>query len=88
MERQNGKGIVNDLVVRMRRERDLIEQIKSDYRELNRLNEKVKNNMASKEEKEKLLRIQSWIQVESGHLRETERGEIETIICAEMKEVK
>ena len=88
MERRNGKGIVSDLVLRMRRERDLIEQIKSDYRELNRLNEKVKNNMANKEEKEKLLRIQSWIQVESGHLRVIEGGEIETIICAEMKELK
>ena len=88
MEQQNGKGIVTDLVLRLRRERDLIEQIKSDYRELNRLNEKVKKNMASKEEKEKLLRIQSWIQVESGHLREIEGGEIEAIICAEMKELK
>ena len=88
MERQNGKGIVTDLVLRMRRERDLIEQIKSDYRELNRLKEKVAKNQASKEEKEGLLRLQSWIQVESGHLREIEGGEIETIICAEMKEVK
>ena len=88
MERQNGKGIVTDLVLRMRRERDLIEQIKSDYRELNRLKEKVAKNQASKEEKEGLLRLQSWIQVESGHLREIEGGEIETIICAEMKELK
>ena len=88
MERQNGKSIVTDLVLRMRREKDLIEQIKSDYRELNRLNEKVKKNMASKEEKEDLLRLQSWIQEESRHLEETEGGEIESIICAEMKEVK
>ena len=41
MERLNAEGIVTDLVVRLRRERDLIEQIKSDYRELNRLKEKV-----------------------------------------------
>ena len=88
MERLNAEGIVTDLVVRLRQERDLIEQIRSDYREVNRLNEKVAKNQASKEEREGLLRLQSWIQMESGHLREIERGEIETIICAEMKEVK
>jgi len=88
MKRLNAEGIVMDLVVRLRRERDLIEQLRSDYCEVNRLNEKVAKGQASKEEKEKLLRIQSWIQVESGHLREIEGGEIETIICAEMKELK
>ena len=85
MERQNGKGIVTDLVVRLRRERDLIEQIRSDYREVNRLKEKVAKRQASKEEKEDLLRLQSWIQMESGLLKETEGEEIECVICAEMK---
>jgi len=88
MERVKAEGIVTDLVVRLRRERDLIEQIKSDCRETNRLKEKAAKGHASEEEKEKLLRIQSWIQVESGHLREIEGGEIESIICAEMKELK
>ena len=88
MERPNGKGIVTDLVLRLRRERDLIEQIKSDYRELNRLKEKVAKGHVSKEEEEKWLRIQSWIQMESRLLKEIEGGEIETIICAEMKELK
>lgn len=88
MERDNSKSIVTDLVVRLRRERDLIEQIRSDYREMNRLNEKVAKRQASKEEKEDLLRLRSWIQEESRVLRETEGGEIETIICAEMKELK
>ena len=85
MERQNGKGIVTDLVLRMRRERDLIEQIKSDYRELNRLKEKTAKGPVSKEEEEKLLRIQGWIRMESDHLREIEGGEIETVICGQMK---
>ena len=88
MERQNGKGIVTDLVLRLRRERDLIEQMKSDYQELNRLKEKASKGHVSKEEEEKLMRIQGWVQVELRHLREIERGEIETIICAEMKELK
>ena len=88
MERRNGKGIVTDLVLRMRREKDLIEQIRSDYREVNRLKEKVAKRQASKEEKEDLLRLQSWIQEESRHLKETEGEQIESIICAEMKEVK
>ena len=88
MERHNGKGIMTDLVIRLRRERDLIEQIRSDYRELNRLKEKVTKGQASKEEKEELVRLQSWIQEELRHLKETEGEEIESIICAEMKEVK
>ena len=88
MERLNAEGIVTDLVVRLRQERDLIEQLRRDYREVNRLNEKVKKNKPSKEEEEKLLRIQSWIQMESRVLREIEGGEIESIIYAEMKEVK
>ena len=85
MGRLNGKSIVTDLVVRMRRERDLIEQIRSDYREVNRLKEKVMEGKASKEEKEDLLRLQSWIQMESRVLRETEGEGIESIIYAEMK---
>ena len=72
----------------MRLERDLIEQLKSDCREVNRLKKKVMDGKASKEENEDLLRLQSWIQMESGHLREIEGEEIETIICAEMKEIK
>ena len=85
MERLNGKDIVTDLVVRLRQERELIEQIKSDYREVNRLKEKVAKNSASKEEKEDLLRLKSWIQMESRVLRETEGEGIESIIYAEMK---
>jgi len=88
MKRLNAEGIVTDLVVRLRLERDLIEQLRSDYCEVNRLNEKMMDGKASKEEKEDLLRLQSWIQGESRHLKETEGEEIESIICAEMKEVK
>ena len=85
MERVKAEGIVTDLVVRLRRERDLIEQLRSDYCEVNRLNEKVRKGQASKEEKEDLLRLKSWIQMESRVLRETEGEGIESIIYAEMK---
>ena len=85
MERLNAEGIVTDLVVRLRQERDLIEQLRRDYREVNRLNEKVKKNKPSKEEKVKLLELQSWIQVESRLLKETEREDIEGVICADLK---
>ena len=85
MGRLNGKSIVTDLVVRMRRERDLIEQIRSDYREVNRLKEKVMEGKASKEEKEDLLRLQSWIQVEIRLLKESEGEDIEGVICADLK---
>ena len=85
MERVKAEGIVTDLVVRLRRERDLIEQVKSDYSETNQLKEKVAKGHASEEEREKLLRLHSWIQMESRLLKETEGGEIESIICAEMK---
>ena len=88
MERVKAEGIVTDLVVRLRRERDLIEQVKSDYSETNRLKEKAAKGHASEEEKEKLQRFQSWIQMESRVLREIEGGEIESIIYAETKEVK
>ena len=88
MKQLNAEGIVTDLVFRLRLERDLIEQLRSDYCEVNRLNEKMMDGKASKEEKEDLLRLQSWIQGESRHLKETEGEEIESIICAEMKEVK
>ena len=85
MERVKAEGIVTDLVVRLRRERDLIEQVKSDYSETNRLKEKVAKGHASEEEREKLLRLHSWIQMESRLLKETEGEEIEGVICAEMK---
>jgi hypothetical protein len=85
MERLKAEGIGTDLVVRLRRERDLIEQLRSDYCEVNRLNEKVRKGQASKEEKEDLLRLKSWIQMESGHLGEIEGEEIEGVICADMK---
>ena len=85
MERVKAEGIVTDLVVRLRRERDLIEQVKSDYSETNRLKERVAKGHASEEEREKLLRLQSWIQMESRLLKETEGEEIEGVICAGMK---
>ena len=88
MERLNAEGIVTDLVVRLRQERDLIEQLRRDYREVNRLNEKVKKNKPTKEEKVKLLELQSWIQVESRRLKETEGEDIEGVICADMKEAE
>jgi len=84
MERVKAEGIVTDLVVRLRRERDLIEQVKSDYSETYRLKEKAAKGHASEEEREKLLRLQSWIQMESRLLKETEGEEIEGVICAEM----
>ena len=85
MERVKTEGIVTDLVVRLRWQRDLIEQLKGDHQELNRLKEKVENGQASKQEKDDLLRLQSWIQKESRHLKETEGEEIEGVICVEMK---
>ena len=88
MERLNGDRFITDSTMRLRLERDLIEQLKSDCREVNRLNEKVRKGQASKEEKEDMLRLESWIKEEARHLREIEGEEIETIICAEMKEIK
>jgi hypothetical protein len=85
MERLKAEGIGTDLVVRLRRERDLIEQIKSDHRELNRLKEKVAKRQASEEEKEQLVRYQSWIQVEIRLLKESEGEDIEGVICADLK---
>lgn len=85
MERLKAECIVTDLVFRLRLERDLIEQLRSDYCEVNRLNEKVMDGKASKEEKEELSRLKSWIQMESGHLGEIEGEEIEGVICADMK---
>jgi len=87
MERPNGDDFILDTPVRLRQQRDLIEQLKSDYQEINRLDEKVATGKASKEEKEHLLRLQSWLQVESRVLREIEREEIETMICGEMKKI-
>ena len=88
MERLNNDRFNPDVSTRLRQERDLIEQLRSDYREVNRLKERVRKGQAGREEKEKLAKLQSWIRMESGLLKETEGEEIETIICAEMKELK
>ena len=88
MERLNGDRFITDSTMRLRLERDLIEQLKSDCREVNRLKKKVMDGKASKEENEDLLRLQSWIQMESTYLREIEGEEIEGLICADMKEIK
>ena len=88
MERLNNDRFIPDISLRLRQERDLTEQLRSDYWELSRLKKKVRKNRASREEKEKLAKLQSWIQMESRLLKETVGKEIETIICAEMKETK
>jgi hypothetical protein len=88
MERPNGDRFIPDVSMRLRQERDLTEQLRSDYWELSRLKKKVRKNRASREEKEKLAKLQSWIQMESRLLREIEGKEIETIICAEIKETR
>jgi hypothetical protein len=85
MEQVKAEGVVTDLVARLRRQRDLIEQIKSDCQELNRLKTKVAKGHASEEEKEQLVRYQSWIRTESRLLKENEGEEIEGVICADMK---
>jgi hypothetical protein len=50
MERLNGDRFIPDISMRLRQERDLIEQIRSDYRELNRLKERVRKGRAGREE--------------------------------------
>ena len=88
MEQPNGDRFIPDISMRLRQKRDLTVQLRSDYWELSRLKKKVRKNRASREEKEKLAKLQSWIQMESRLLKETEGKEIETIICAEMKETR
>ena len=87
MERLNDDRFNPDISTRLRQERDLIEQLRSDYREVNRLKERLRKGRAGREEKEKLAKLQSWIRTESRLLKETD-GEIEGIICADLNRLK
>ena len=87
MERLNNDRFNPDVSTRLRQERDLIEQLRSDYREVNRLKERVRKGQAGREEKQKLAKLQSWIRTESRLLKETD-GEIEGVICADLNRLK
>ena len=87
MERLNNDRFNPDVSTRLRQERELIEQLRSDYREVNRLKDRVRKGQAGREEKEKLAKLQSWIRTESRLLKETD-GEIEGIICADLNRLK
>ena len=87
MERLSNDRFSPDVSTRLRQERDLIEQLRSDYREVNRWKERLRKGRAGREEKEKLAKLQSWIRTESRLLKETD-GEIEGIICADLKGLK
>ena len=87
MERLKTDRLNPDVSTRLRQERDLIEQLRSDYREVNRLKERVRKGRAGREEKEKLAKLQSWIRTESRLLKETD-GEIEGVICADLNGLK
>ena len=87
MERLNNDRFNPDVSTRLRQERDLIEQLRSDFREVNRLKERVRKGRAGREEREKLAKLQSWIRTESRLLKETD-GEIEGVICADLNRLK
>jgi len=82
MERLNADGTVIDLVARLRRERDLIEQIKSDCSEVNRTRENARSGRENGAGLEDLNKLLSWLEKGARSLGELEGSDIENITWA------
>jgi hypothetical protein len=88
MERLNDDGFITDSTMRLRRARDLIEQIKVDYAELKQLRKKVQDGEANRDERENGERLLSWLEQELDALQELQGSEIENVICAQIGQIE
>jgi hypothetical protein len=88
MERLNDDGFITDSTMRLRRARDLIEQIEADYAELKRLRKKVHDGQATREERENGERLLSWLERELRTLRKLEGRDMERIICGQIEQIE
>ena len=79
---------MSDSTMRLRRMRDLIEQIKEDYAELNRVRNGVRDREKSRDEKENEERLLSWLESELSTLRRLQGRDIETIIGAQLHQIE
>jgi len=74
--------------MRLRRARDLIEQIEADYAELKQVRKKVQDGQATRDERENGERILSWLKRELSTLRKIEGRDMETIICGQIDQIE
>ena len=88
MERLNDEGFMSDSTMRLRRIRDLIEQIKADYAELKQVGKKVQDGQATRDERENGERILSWLKRELSTLRKIEGRDMETIISGQIDQIE
>ena len=88
MERLNDDGFITDSTMRLRRARDLIEQIKVDYAELKQLRKKVQDGEATRDERENGERLLSWLKRELSTLRKIEGRDMESIICGQIEQIE
>ena len=78
----------NNKGYRIRCMRSLIEQIKNDYAECNRLWEKLENGSMEIADEEELLRVMSWLRQELNVFSEMKQTGIEGISSAEIEEIE
>lgn len=88
MERLNHHGFLIDTGHRLTLMRGLIEQLKSDYVEFNRLKAKVQAGRVSSADVEDLNKLLSWLEMGVRSLRELERSDIESITWAQIGDIK
>jgi hypothetical protein len=88
MERLNDDGFITDSTMRLRRARDLIEQIKADYAEFERLKEIAQSGHPNGDETEDLIGLLSWLKEEIDTLRELEGREIENVTCLQIGQIE
>jgi len=87
MERLNHYGTVTDFAYRLRQARCLLDQIRTDYGEFNRLRYTQVGHESSNKEEE-LVKLLSWLKEELGALRELEGREIENVIWPRIGQIE
>ena len=88
MEGKNLDSQENEKGYRIRSTRDLLDQIKEDHNELNKIWDQFVKGTTSRDDKEECLRLISWLKEEFNAYKELRGKGIEGVLWGELEEIE